>query len=147
MQIKAQASGVKELSQVFAKMPAGTRRRASRPALRKGAAVIRKAAADNIKQVADKGYATGLGARSIRIYAMKPLRGALRVGVMVRKGLLTVKGIRVGLYLSVLEYGKKNQPPRSWIRKAKREKESQAISVVTSELAKNLEAAVKDAKK
>lgn len=138
--------GLKEVQETFKRMPAATQRKALRPALRAGANVVKKAAASNVRSITSN-EATGLLARSLAVYSLKRFRGNLRMAVMVRKGTVTSRGVRVGLYASVLEYGKENQPPRSWIRKAAREKTREAFNVVAQEIKRRMVAVVEDAKK
>lgn len=147
MRIETKVTGLTDVQRTLIALPKATRNKAMRPAMRRGAAVVRDAAAENLKAVADKGYATGLSAKSLRVYSMKMVRGMLRVGVMVKRGLVNARGVRVGLYVSVLEYGKEDQPPRSWARKAAREKPAAALAVITEETKKRIPAAVNEAKK
>lgn len=144
--IEGQVSGIKELIATFKELPRSTQNKAMRPALRKGAFVVRDAAAANIRAVTSD-QATGLGAKNIRVYSLGKWQGMLRVGVMVKRGLTTIKGVRVGLYLSVLEYGKSNQPPRPWLRPAAATKTSAALDAVAAEASKRMDDAIKDAKK
>lgn len=153
MQFNVQVTGIKEINKVFKNLPRTTQNRAMRPALRVGGNVVKSAAAVNVQTVADRGYATGFLARSLRVYALRKYRGMLRVAVMIRRGAVNVKKIvngapvRAGLYGSVLEYGKENQAPRSWIRKAAREKTSEVVQAVTTEARKNMVQAVNEAKR
>lgn len=153
MQFSHKIVGLDKLNTTFAKLPKSTQNRALKPAMRKGMLVVREAASVNVQNIADKGYATGLLARSLRVYNLRKYRGMLRVAVMVKRGLVNVKKIvngqpvRVGLYASVLEYGKRDQEPRSWIRKAAREKEKVVLNTVTSEAYRRIKDAVLEAKK
>ena len=147
MQVGVNITGLENLERTLAAMPRATRNKAIRPAMRRGAAVVRDAASENVKAVADKGYATGLLARSLRVYSLRVYRGMLRTAVMVRRGFVTPDGVRVGLYAAVLEYGKQGQPPRSWIRKAAREKATATVDVVREEIKRRLAEAVMDAKR
>jgi HK97 gp10 family phage protein len=147
MQLDNKVTGLDEVLRTMQNMPRAMRNRAARPALRRGAAIVRDAASANVKQIADKGYATGLLERSLRVYSLRMYRGMLRVAVMVKRGLATSNNVRVGLYAAVLEYGKENQPPRSWIRKAAREKTSEAFNVVASEIKTRLNDVVNEAKR
>lgn len=104
------------------------------------------AAANNIEEVTGD-EATGLLARNIKVYALKKYKGALRMGVMVKRGLVTSKGVRVGLYASVLEYGKDGQPPRSWARKAARESTEPVFNAVADVATRNMALAIEDAKR
>lgn len=145
--------GFESLDKAFANLPRSTQRKAIIPALREGGEVIRQAAEENLNAVTDSGYATGYAAKNLRVYNLRKYRGAYRVAVQVRRGAVNTKKIvngepvRVGLYVSVLEYGKENQPPRSWLRKAKREKESRAINVLTQNLNRGMVEAIQDAKR
>lgn len=145
--------GVDKIEKVFANIPRATRKKASRQALREGAGVIREMAETNVKSIANEGYATGTLERNIRVYSLKQLRGALRVAVMVRRGAVNLKKlikgepVRIGLYASVLEYGKKGQPPKSWIRKAAREGASKAYDVVVKGISKRIDDILNEAKK
>lgn len=145
-------TGIADLDVTFKRLPGATRRRAHMYALRKGAAVVRDNAEENVKAVTS-GESTGLLEKNIRVYNLKKVRGNYRVAVQVRRGLVNqkkkVKGVpvRVGLYAAVLEYGKKGQPPRSWIRKAVRESKTAAIDALRSEMNRRMVDAVNEAKK
>lgn len=151
MEFKGSLSGIADIDKVFSNMPRSSQRKVYMRALREGAKPVKDAATDNIRQVS-KPF-TGLLSRksTVAIYNYRKTRGNYRVGVQIRRGLLNnkVKGepVRVGLYAAVLEYGKKNQPPRSWIRKAIREKKSAAVDALTREFNKRLVDAVQDAKR
>lgn len=127
-------------------MPRSSQNRAFRPALRLGAAFIRDLASSNVKAITDRGYSTGLLSRNIRVYSMKKYQGSLRMRVAVRKGAIAKNGARLGLYGSVLDYGKLGQAPRPWMRGAKRNGERQAVSITIQEIRKRIADAVKDAK-
>lgn len=147
MDFTVKITGTDELDKVLAKLPRATQRKAIMPALRAGAAEIRDMAAVNVKSVATMGYATGLLARSLRVYNLRKYRGNYRVAVQVKRNLLTKDGTRVALYAAVLEYGKKNQPPQSWIRKAAREGKDIAFRTVTKEIGMKIAVSVLDAKR
>lgn len=142
----------RDLDKVFINLPRTLQRSAYRQALRAGASVVRDAAEANLKAVATEGYATGYAAKQLRVYNLRKRNGNFRVAVQVRKGAVNVKKIvngepvRVGLYVSVLEYGKENQPPRSWIRKAIREEKSQAIDALTRQMSIGMIKAIEEAK-
>lgn len=154
MQITAKIVGLDKLERTFRALPLATQNKASKAALREGAKVIRADAQQNIAAItAGSKQSTGVGQKGIAVYNFKKKRGMLRVGVMVRKGLVNKKKIingvpvRVGLYLSVLEYGKRNQPPRSWLRKAAKNKASLAYSTVERVLGQKMDDAVEAAKR
>lgn len=154
MEVKTSVKGLRETEEAMRKLPQKYRTIAGQSALIAGAQIIRKAASENVKSITSASkVATGTLANGIRVYRMKKKRGMLRVGVMVQKGLVNkkkiVKGepVRVGLYASVLEYGKANQPPRSWLRSAADSNAQAAFSEVKGVLAKKLNEAVERAKK
>lgn len=148
MEFDVTLKGIQELDKTFQNIPKTMQSYAYRRTLRAGAVPVRDAAEENIKAVSKK--FTGIAQRrgTIRVYNLRKYRGTFRVAVQVRRGLLNpVKNengepVRVGLYLSVLEYGKKNQPPRSWIRKAIREKRNDAINAAATELAESMIVAI-----
>lgn len=147
MRFSVNVTGEADLYKRFEALPKATRNRAVKPALLAGAKIIRKAASANVKRItAESKVATGTLASGIAAYGMRAKKGMLRAGVMVRKGLVNKrkiingKPVRVGLYASVLEYGKSNQPPRSWLRKAAVESESSVVIAVRDVLAGKLAA-------
>lgn len=152
MDFKSTITGIDDIDKVFANLPASTRRKANMKALRAGAKVVKSMAEENIKAVTSN-EATGFLANNIRIYNYRKMRGNFRVGVQVKRGAVNTKKVvngkpvRVGLYGSVLEYGKSNQSPRSWIRKAIREGFNKAVADITTEMNKRIVEAVTDAKR
>lgn len=142
MQASIKITGLYDIDRVFKNLPASTQNKASRPALRAGARVVRDAASTNIQAVVSD-EATGLAAKSLRVYSLRRSKGNLRVAVMVKRGVVASNGARVGLYASVLEY----RPGMSWIRKAIRDKKNEAVDAVTREFNKRLVQAVKDAQR
>lgn len=152
MEFDGKLSGIADLDKAFRNLPGSTRRKANMQALRAGAAVVRNMAEANVRDVTSS-EATGYLAKNIRVYNYKKYRGNYRVAVQVRRRAVNnkklVKGlpVRVGLYAAVLEYGKKNQPPRSWIRKAIREGKDAAVNALTREMNKRMVDAVQDAKR
>lgn len=149
MQIQIKTSN---LDATFRQLPISTQRKALRPALTEGAKVIQRAAKQNVAAVASKDV-TGTLQRNIVVRAAKNSRGRLRRVVQIRPQAThpTKRDrngpVRVAVYGAVLEYGKKNQPPRSWIRKAIRENESAAIEAVRREASIRMTAAVADARR
>jgi HK97 gp10 family phage protein len=155
MEFQLKISDVDKLEKTFSRLPNSTQRKAYLPALREGAKPVRIAATNNIKEVSEP--FTGLARRSdtLRIYKLKNFRGNFRVAVQVKRGLVNVvkkdkegKPVRVGMYLAVLEYGsqKLNRAPRSWIRKALKEKEGEAVQNVRSEFFKRMNSVIIDAR-
>lgn len=121
--------------------------------LRAGGQIVRRNAEANFKAAATAGYATHTAEKNIRVYSLRKYRGNYRVGVQIRRGavnkkkIVNGKPVRIGLYASVLEYGKHNQPPRSWIRKAIRESSHQVYIEVAREFRLGLTQAVLEAKR
>lgn len=156
MDFSSTVSGVKELDKTFSNMPRSSQRKAYMKALRAGAKPVKEASTENIKQVSDK-YTGVLALKSsVAIYNARKYRGNFRVLVQIRRGLINTrveafgkKPVRVGLYASVLEYGsaKLNRAPRSWIRKAIREKKNIAGDEIRKEFGKRLAEIVMDAKR
>lgn len=129
----------------MANLPRGLRNKALRPALRKGAQVVQAAAIRNVKQVADKGYSKGVLSRSVVIRTLRTRNSTLRVAVTISPNKVSKAGVRVGLYGSVLEHGKKNQRPQPWLRPAAAQNERKAYETMRFEAARNLEKAIKEA--
>lgn len=136
-------SGIEQLNRNLKRISNSSRDELLFPALDSAGFVIKNRASDNIKSVTS-GESTGIGAESLAVYRLRRTEKYIRVSVQVKKGAVNnfkrVKGqpVRIGLYLSVLEYGKKNQPPRSWIRKAAREGKNDALSEVRENISKNI---------
>lgn len=153
MDLKVNVKGLKELEAALQALPRVMRTKVHYNSLMAGAGVVRDAASENISRVTSD-EASGVLAKNIRVYRLKKKRGWYRVAVRVRKGAVNArkrdgegKPVRVGLYGSVLEYGKKNQAPRSWIRKAIKEEKGVATARVISEMRKRIPQAVEDAKR
>lgn len=148
---EVKVTGLTEVERVFFNLPKSTAKKAYVPALKAGGRVIRKRAANNIKSIVSNS-ATHTLEKGLAVYKLKNVGGNYRVGVQVRRKLVNklkiVKGepVRVGLYASVLEYGKQGQPPRSWIRKAAREGKDEALQAVAAEMDKLMPEVIKDAK-
>lgn len=140
----------KALLKALDKLPRSMGTKAIRFAGRDGAAVVKKGAEENIQQVAIEDT-TGTLLKSLAVYSLKKLKGMFRFSVQVKRGAMNKKvgkpPVRVGLYASVLEYGKQNQPPRSWLRKAAKEKTSEVLNAVWDSIRSRLGAAIEDAKK
>lgn len=147
MFIEYTEQGFDKVLKAMDKMPRSMRNKALRPALRKGAQVVRARAAANVKQVATQGYATGLLSRSIVVRQMRTRNGVLRVAVTIAPQKVSRKGVRVGLYGSVLEHGKSDQRPAPWLRPAAKQSQGQAYSVIKAEASRNLVISIEDAKR
>jgi hypothetical protein len=135
------------------KLPSKMRSLIYSKALLAGGAVVRDKASINVKSVVSS-EASGVLAKNLRVYRLKKKRGWYRAGVMVRRGAVNKrkrdgngKPVRVGLYGSVLEYGKKNQPPRAWLRPAYASERGKAESRVRQVFTNNLLSALESAKK
>lgn len=145
MQVVSSISGNQAVIEAMKKLPRGVRNRAVRPALRAGAQVVKKQASSNIKGVVSE-RATGLLERSVVVRTLRQKGQTLRVAIALARG-VSRKGVRIGLYGSVLEHGKENQIPRPYLRPAIQQTRAQVQSVVAQEARKRLEAAVEDAKR
>lgn len=151
MEIAVNFQNQEELYKLLKNLPGSMTRKVLRKALKEGGKVVKDMASENVKAVTS-GESTGVLANGLAVYNLRKYRGNLRVGVQVKRGLVNqkkiIKGqpVRVGLYASVLEYGKANQPPRSWIRKAAREGADPALLKISAETAKGLNDAIRDAK-
>lgn len=151
--ITIEFQGLDEVSKTLLSLPAAMRRKVIMPALRSGAKVVRDQAEANVRSVANKGYATGELEKNISVYNFKKYKGSYRVAIMVKRNainktkIVNGKPVRIGLYASVLEYGKDGQQPRSWIRKAIREKVRETVNAVTRYIAQNINTAVQQSKK
>lgn len=152
MQFATEIQGIRQLESTFGNLPR-TSRRIYMTSLRAGGSLVRKKAENNLKAVATAGYATGTAEKNIRVYNLRKYKGNYRVGVQIRRGAVNKKKIvngspvRIGLYASVLEYGKKNQPPRSWIRKAIRESGPEVYVAVAREFRIGLTQALQQARR
>lgn len=153
MDLETRITGVEDIEKVFNELPRALQRKAYYRALMAGGGVVQRAAVLNIKSTFLSDEATGTLAKNIRVNRLKKYRGNYRVAVRVRKGAVNKKKkdkdgnpVRVGLYGSVLEYGKKNQPPRSWLRKALRSEQASSVQAITDGMRKNMLQALNDAK-
>lgn len=142
--------GAKELEETLKRLPGTTRRKVIMPSLRQGGKVVQQLAIANLKTILSP-EATGVLVRNIRVYNKKKRGPYYGVMVQVKRGAMNIKTgkkpVRVGLYASVLEYGKKGQAPRSWIRKAAREGTEASLLEITKVFKVQLNVAVMDARK
>lgn len=145
-------TGVKELVKTLRALPRSMRRKVYMKSLRAGMEVVRKQASDNLLGIASN-EATGTAAKNVRVYSARKYRGAYRVLLMIRRGafnktkIVNGQPVRVGLYASVLEYGKANQRPRPWIRSAIERREGEAQTKVAETMRGLLDTAVNEAKR
>lgn len=153
MDFRSKIQGVGDIDKVFLNLPKAMQTKAYYQALFAGAGIVRDAASNNVKSLVSS-EATGTLARNLRVNRLRKRRGLYRVAVRVRKGAVNTKKkdgkgnpVRVGLYGSVLEYGKKGQAPRSWLRKALREERVLAIDKITAEMNKRIVMCIKEAQK
>lgn len=153
MKIDVNIQGIEDLNKVFSQLPRSMQTKAYYRALFTGAGIVRRAAEQNVRGL-PLSEATGTLAKNIRTYRLKKRRnGFFRVAVRVRKGAVNKmkkdkdgNPVRVGLYGSVLEYGKKNQAPRSWLRKAISSEKSRAVQGISTGMRKHMVEALNDAK-
>lgn len=145
-----------EIEKTFNNLPRSMQRKVYMRALRAGAAPVRDAAEANLRAFTKRFSGLSRARGTITVYNLKKYQGNYRVAVQVKRGLVnTVKKdgqgrpVRVATYLAVLEYGsqKLNRPAHSWIRKAAREKPTEAASATAVEMGKLLPAAIADARR
>lgn len=155
MEFNGTVSGSQEVIDVFGRLPRSMQNKAYYRALFAGGGVVRDAASNNVKSIVSS-EATGALAKNLRVYRLRKRTrtGHFRVAVQVRRGAVNNKKkdgkgspVRIGLYGSVLEYGKKGQAPRSWIRRAARENKNQAVSRMRTEMGRRMIEALEDAKR
>jgi HK97 gp10 family phage protein len=153
MNLTNRITGLEDVLKVFRKLPKSMQSKAYRASLKEGAEIIKNMASENVKAIATKGYATGTLEKNIRSYSGRKYRGNFRALVQVRrkavnsKKLVNGQPVRLGLYASVLEYGKRGHAPQSWIRKAIREGEGQAFNAIRSGISKRMFEVLRDAKR
>lgn len=152
MDFKADINGADYIDRVFRNLPRAMQRKAYYQSLYEGAVIVRDKASENVKSIVSS-EATGTLSRNLVVNRLKITRGFHRVAVRVRKKTVNKikrdkdgNPVRVGLYGSVLEYGKNRQAPRSWLRKAIRSKQFQAINTITIEMNKRMLMAMNEAK-
>jgi len=140
--------GVDVLLSAFKNLPVAAQKTILRPGLRKGAAIIKKQASDNVKGIVSE-EATGTLAKSIVVRSLKARRkDEIRIVVAIASGAVNPKNKqRVGLYGSVLEFGKEGQPPRPWLRPAQRQRAQDAINAVAETGTQKLSEMVEEAKR
>ncbi len=145
MEISLETSGLSTTLRAIGRLPNSIRKKAVRSGLKAGGKIIKDAAVKNIKaQQSDR--ATGKLAKSIVVKNLKNKGKDLRVAVAINKA-VSRAGVRVGLYGSVFEFGKKGQRPRPSLRPAIKDNKTQAINAVTDQTYADLDKAVEDAKR
>ena len=119
--------------------------------MRKASKVIQKRAEKNVvSEVSDE--ATHTLEKSLETVKFRETDGAVRYAVRVKpktvnqKKVVNGKPVRVGLYGAVLEYGKQNQPPKSWLRRAALEGKQDALTTAQQEFRTGLDQAVQEAR-
>lgn len=156
MEFRSDLTGLEDVLTVFQNLPRSSQRKAYYPSLRAGGEVVKDAAADNLKRVSEP--FTGLATKSntLRVYNLKKFKGAFRVAVQARRGLVNPakrnregQPARVGMYLAVMEYGsqKLNRRPRPWIRPAIKTERDQAVNEVRKTFSSKIDEILKDARK
>lgn len=153
MKVEYDIKGLRELNKVFAQIPRGMQSKVYYRALFSGAGVVRDKAKENLESMVSS-EASGTGAKNLRVYRLRKRRGLFRVAVRVRKGAVNRKKkdkdgnpVRVGLYLSVLEYGKKGQTPRPYLRTAIKSERAQSILLIAESMKKYMIEGIDEAKK
>ena len=153
IEFNSEISGLDNVGKTMLNLPTKMRTTIYSKALLAGGAVVRDRASQNVKSVVSS-EASGVLAKNLRVYRLKKKRGWYRSGVMVRRGAVNKRKrdgngqpVRVGLYGSVLEYGKRNQPPRPWLRSAYASQRGAAEQRIRQVISKNLLSALESAKK
>lgn len=147
MEFVFDVASVKQIEKRFRALPRSVQNKAIRPAVREGAKVIKAGVVRQIKSsLADSELSHGLMERSVIIRPLKMKRGNIRVVVAYGKG-KSKKGVRVGLYASVREYGKRGQAPNPTMRTGARDAGPAAVAKVISVSYSKMSAAVEDAKR
>lgn len=124
--------------------------------LAKAARVIRDQAKANLREiVSDSDESTGLLEKNVIVTRGKEPRGTKGERYLVRVRRKAYDGGKIGKRqkagkrvtthktASLLEYGSSHQPPRPWLRKAVKQKGSEAINVFTEDLNKRIANTVK----
>lgn len=155
MELKTEIRGVEQTIAAFKKLPVVMRLKILKGATRAGMRAVRARAVQNIQSVVS-GQATGLLAKSLSIYNGKQQGtktvARLAIKAKARSARKPVRGWkkdwgRVGLYGSVLEFGKENQPPRPFLRPAAAQSTQQAVALLSDYISVRLAAAVSEASK
>jgi HK97 gp10 family phage protein len=138
----------KALLKVFESLPRALELKLLRFVMRKGASVVKRHAENNIRSLVSS-EATHTLEKSIEVKKLKNLNGKMRYAVRIKPKSINQtkldgngKPVRVGLYGAVLEYGKKNQPPRAWLRNAMRENVQEVLTETQETFKNGINAAV-----
>lgn len=149
--IEIKEAGISEVKKLFSNLPKSSAKKGYKKALKAGGTVIRKLASNKVKSLVSN-EATHTLEKNIAVYSLKTINGNYRVAVQVRRGVVNTKKIvngepvRVGLYASVLEYGKKGQPAKSWLRSSAREGAPAALAAAEIAFYSVLQQIVDDAR-
>lgn len=126
MDFSSDIQGIEQLNRVFSGLPRAMQNKAYYQALFAAGGLVRDAASENVRSITSS-EATGYLAKNLRVYRLRKRTrtGFFRIGVMVRRKAVNSRKkdgegnpVRVGLYGSVLEYGKKGQPPPLMVKKS-----------------------------
>lgn len=149
MDVGITVTGADDIAYALGRVPNSTRKKIIRPGLRKGGNVIKNEAVQNIESVvSDK--ATGFLAKNVVVRSVRAQnKSDVRVAVTIRPGevLNPLSHTRVGLYGSVLEFGKEGQPPKPWLRPAQRSKAQETVNALVQTGHQYLQEVVDEAKR
>ena len=140
-------TGLDELYKAMQALPDAMSRKCLRQSARIAMGLVKAQAQSNIESVVSPDTSKGLLKKSLQVKSLRPpSRGDVRVAVAIKGGVVSEKGARVGLYGSVLEYGKEGQAPRPWLRPAVRSQAQAAADRLVQEARSRLGSAVDEAR-
>lgn len=141
-------TGVRELSEAFSALPEITAKKSIRPALRKGGTLIKKQAIDNLKSLKMKDRTGFLEKNIVTKAGRTKSKSDIRQIVSIRGKVTNPKNNqRPGLYGSVIEFGKKNQPAKPWFRPAIRARGQDVINLMADFIKSKMDDVVNEAKR
>lgn len=140
--------GVPQLERAMQDLPVQIQNRCLNAGMRAGGVVVQQAAKKNLKGVTASKTSTGFLLKNIIVKKVKANRGMVRYVVAIRGGVVNPKnGERPGLYGSVLEHGKENQPPQPWLRPAVKTETTKVVERIRQVGMRTLAKAVQAARK
>lgn len=145
---KSGITGADKVLRALERLPNATRKKAIRPAMRKGAKPIQQQVIANIQSDLTD-ISTHTLEKNIVIRAGKTsVPGWVRVVVAIAAKKLNPKNAqRLGLYGSVREFGKEGQPAKPAFRPAAAQKANESIIAIINGAKLGLDQAVQEAKR
>lgn len=141
-----------QLLRTFERLPLAMRKKVAVKAMRAGAKVVVKKAVANIRSM-ESSEASGVMAKSVQAAKFRDKNGMIRFGVRIKPKAVNArkkdrdgKPVRVGLYASVFNWGKKGQPGRPWLTNAAKASPAEVVSAAREEFDRGLNEAVQDAR-